>query len=45
MYEIAQPRNLGDPEYSFKGRDMRRKVEYFDGIQEVRSAHSTEEAE
>jgi hypothetical protein len=45
MYEIVQPRNLGDPEYSLRGKNKRRKIAYFDGIQEVRLVHITEEAE
>jgi hypothetical protein len=45
MYETAQPRNLGGPECSIKGRDMQIKIAHFDGVQEVRLVHSTEEAE
>jgi hypothetical protein len=45
MHEIAQSRNLGDPECSLIGRNMRRKIAYINGVQEVRLVHSTGEAE
>lgn len=44
MYKIAQPRNLGDPEYSLMGRDIQRNGVCLEDIQEVRPRHSTEEA-
>jgi hypothetical protein len=45
MHKIAQPRNLGDPEYSHCGKGIQRTGVYLEGIQEVRPRHSTEEAE
>jgi len=45
MHETAQPRNLGDPEYSRKGKSGQRTRVYFEDTQEVRPCHSTEEAE
>jgi hypothetical protein len=45
MHETAQLRNLGDPEYSQKGKDTQSTGVYFEDTQEVRLRHSTEEAE
>lgn len=46
MYENTQPRNLGDPEYSLRGKYIQRSLlEYIDDNQEVRWLHSTEDAE
>ena len=45
MHETAQSRNLGDPDYSPRGKSRQRTGACSDDTQEVRRLHSTGEAE
>ena len=45
MHETAKPSNLGGHECSLTGKSWQRIKVNFDGVQEVRLLHNTEETE